>query len=40
MVEWLGEHGVTEVVLACGFLPDQLREALGDSEHAGASSAT
>jgi mannose-1-phosphate guanylyltransferase len=32
MVEWLGEHGVTEVVLACGFLPDQLREALGDSE--------
>ena len=32
MVEWLAEHGVTEVVLACGFLPDQLREALGDSE--------
>jgi mannose-1-phosphate guanylyltransferase len=32
MVDWLGEHGVTEVVLACGFLPDQLREALGDSE--------
>jgi len=32
MVEWLGEHGVTEVVLACGFLPDQLREALGDSD--------
>jgi mannose-1-phosphate guanylyltransferase len=35
MVEWLGEHGVTEVVLACGFLPDQLREALGDGEWAG-----
>src|SRR6201999_4219234 len=35
MIEWLGEHGVTEAVLACGFLPDQLREALGDGEHAG-----
>ncbi len=35
MVEWLAEHGVTEVVLACGFLPDRLREALGDGEHAG-----
>src|ERR1700761_1731729 len=35
MIEWLGSHGVTEVVLACGFLPDQLREALGEDEHAG-----
>src|SRR6201992_2061438 len=35
MIEWLAEHGVTEAVLACGFLPDQLREALGDGEHAG-----
>lgn len=35
MVEWLGSHGVTEVVLACGFLPDRLREALGEGEHAG-----
>jgi mannose-1-phosphate guanylyltransferase len=35
MVEWLGAHGVTEVVLACGFLPDVLRAALGDGEHAG-----
>jgi mannose-1-phosphate guanylyltransferase len=35
MVEWLGSHGVTEAVLACGFLPDQLREALGEGEHAG-----
>lgn len=35
MVEWLGTHGVTEVVLACGFLPDRLREALGDGEHEG-----
>jgi mannose-1-phosphate guanylyltransferase len=35
MVEWLAGHGVTEVVLACGFLPDVLREALGDGESAG-----
>jgi mannose-1-phosphate guanylyltransferase len=35
MVEWLGAHGVTEVVLACGFLPGALREALGDGEHDG-----
>ena len=30
MVEWLAAHGVDEVVLACGFLPDVLREALGE----------
>jgi mannose-1-phosphate guanylyltransferase len=35
MVEWLAAHGVTEVVLACGFLPDVLREALGDGEPGG-----
>jgi mannose-1-phosphate guanylyltransferase len=35
MVEWLAAHGVTEIVFACGFLPDVLREALGDGEHAG-----
>jgi mannose-1-phosphate guanylyltransferase len=35
MVEWLGGHGVTEVVLACGFLPDVLQEALGEGEHEG-----
>src|SRR5215470_12464440 len=34
MVEWLATHGVTEAVLACGFLPDVLREALGEN-HAG-----
>jgi mannose-1-phosphate guanylyltransferase len=37
MVEWLAAHGVTEVVLACGFLPDVLREALGDGERGGPS---
>jgi mannose-1-phosphate guanylyltransferase len=36
MIEWLAAHGVTEVVLACGFLPDVLRQTLGDGEHAGA----
>ncbi|HEX3240154.1 MAG TPA: NDP-sugar synthase [Solirubrobacterales bacterium] len=35
MLEWLASHGVTEAVLACGFLPDVLREALGEGEHAG-----
>ncbi len=35
MVEWLASHGVTEVVLACGFLPDILRGALGEDEHEG-----
>lgn len=35
MIEWLAAHGVTEAVLACGFLPDILREALGEEEHGG-----
>jgi mannose-1-phosphate guanylyltransferase len=36
MIEWLAGHGVSEVVLACGFLPDVLREALaGEEESAG-----
>ncbi len=34
MVEWLASHGVTEVVLACGFLPDVLREALEGADAA------
>ncbi len=37
MIEWLAGHGVSEIVLACGFLPDVLREALaGEEERAGA----
>jgi mannose-1-phosphate guanylyltransferase len=37
MIEWLAGHGVTDVVLACGFLPDVLRSALaGEEERAGA----
>lgn len=34
-IEWLAAHGVTEVVLACGFLPDVLRETLGEEERGG-----
>jgi mannose-1-phosphate guanylyltransferase len=38
MIEWLAGHGVSQVVLACGFLPDVLREALaGEEERAGVS---
>lgn len=30
MIDWLARHGVDEIVMACGFLPDQLRATLGD----------
>ncbi len=30
MVEWLGRHGIDEVIMACGFKAEALREALGD----------
>jgi mannose-1-phosphate guanylyltransferase len=30
MADWLGRHGVTDVVMACGFRPDDLRASLGD----------
>ncbi len=34
-IEWLAAHGVSEVVLACGFLPEVLRQALvGEEERA------
>ena len=37
MIERLAGHGASEVVLACGFLPDVLREALaGEDLRAGA----
>src|ERR1700759_1993964 len=35
MIEWLGGHGVDEVVLACGFKPDVLRERFGEGERDG-----
>ena len=31
MVDWLGRHGIGEVVMACGFRAEDLRSALGDS---------
>lgn len=30
MVDWLGRHGVDEVVLACGYRADVVREVLGE----------
>lgn len=30
MADWLGCHGVTDVVMACGFRAEDLRSALGD----------
>lgn len=30
MIDWLGRHGVTEVVMACGFKADDLRRVLGE----------
>src|ERR1044072_2192165 len=36
MIEWLAGHGVTEVVLACGFLPDVLEAALRGGEEGAA----
>ena len=30
MIDWLARHGVDDIVMACGFLPDALREGLGD----------
>ncbi len=32
LLEWLRTHGVDDVVLACGFEPDPLREALGEGD--------
>ena len=30
MIDWLGRHGVDEVVLACGYRADKVREVLGE----------
>ncbi len=35
MLEWLRSHGVDDVVLACGFLPDALVAVLGNGEELG-----
>jgi mannose-1-phosphate guanylyltransferase len=35
MVDWLGRHGVDDVVMACGFRAELLRRALGERTDAG-----
>jgi mannose-1-phosphate guanylyltransferase len=35
IVDWVGRHGVTEVVMACGFGADPLREVLGEGDGPG-----
>ncbi|MFY9264065.1 MAG: NDP-sugar synthase [Solirubrobacterales bacterium] len=35
MVDWLGEHGVTDIVMSVGFLADGLRAALDAAGHDG-----
>ncbi|MDQ2621804.1 MAG: NDP-sugar synthase [Actinomycetota bacterium] len=35
MIQWLASHGVDHIVFACGFLPDQLRDVLGEGEPGG-----
>jgi mannose-1-phosphate guanylyltransferase len=37
MVDWLARHGVTEVLMACGFRAEDLRAALGDGIPGGPS---
>ncbi|HET9075016.1 MAG TPA: NDP-sugar synthase [Solirubrobacteraceae bacterium] len=36
-LEWVRAHGVSDVVLSCGFLPDQLEAVLGDGSALGLS---
>ena len=35
MLEWLGSHGVDDVIMACGFLPDSVKAVLGEGERYG-----
>ncbi len=37
MADWLGRHGVSDVVMACGFRAEDLRSALGDQIPGGPS---
>ena len=30
MIDWLSRHGVDDIVMACGFRPDDVRDVLGD----------
>jgi mannose-1-phosphate guanylyltransferase len=35
MLDWLRRHGIDDIVLACGFRSDGVRDTLGDGEHYG-----
>src|SRR5438876_9064212 len=35
MLEWLRGHGVSEVIMSCGFLADSVRGVLGDGSGLG-----
>ncbi|MBF6621281.1 MAG: NDP-sugar synthase [Patulibacter sp.] len=35
MLEWVASHGITDVIMCCGFLPDALQEVLGDGSRYG-----
>jgi mannose-1-phosphate guanylyltransferase len=35
MLEWLGRHGVDDVIMSCGFLATAVRNVLGDGSHYG-----
>lgn len=35
MLEWVATHGITDVVMCCGFLADSMVEALGDGSRFG-----
>jgi mannose-1-phosphate guanylyltransferase len=34
MLDWLAEHGFSDVVMSCGFLADEVRSVLGEVAHA------
>ena len=40
LVDWVGRHGIDEVIMACGFKAEMLREALGDAIPGGPRSST
>jgi mannose-1-phosphate guanylyltransferase len=35
MIQWLGRHGVDDVILGCGFMADAVRNVLGDGSSLG-----
>lgn len=35
MIDWIRGHGITDIVLAMGYLPDQIRDYFGDGSRAG-----